>query len=510
MSDQFTYNGRTYLPISVAAQETGVDELFIRAKAKEGSVLLRAVNQKIYIDIDGLRAVVAAIRPSTRVEAAHAEPVAPSFARNTLRADALPASFAAAPSAPVETTPIMQPGVPILAALRASAQTRVNAETTQFSPAVERTPIPLREPPIVRPVAATPAVSGAVTIKPVPILQSLKAEMKNNAAQAAQPQRTETARIESVPVAPAPKLEVARAEIMQEPVEVKLPVQKPRSEPRAKAAANVASVPAVPVMTAKPAAPKVQKVQAAPRPVAPAPVPMQKVAPAAPLMPVTAAPAAPVVRKVETQPAPQPVLQPVLQAVQDVAPQMAPKASPKPETKPLLKPQPLQEAKPVPKAIEARVPAVLPAIASPARWSLPSLSMPSLPMPSRASLTTVAVAAMLFFTISVGTVSYSSPKALVSAVGGSQKLAQNAVLDNQPSTIVARAVAKTIPVASSTVQPIYYVYNYPVIERIKEGVRTIQGSESKNIDVSAQLDALYSSIQKQILSLSSQNSTQMA
>ena len=81
----------------------------------------------------------------------------------------------------------------------------------------------------------------------------------------------------------------------------------------------------------------------------------------------------------------------------------------------------------------------------------------------------------------------------------SKVLAQNAL-----TTLDSTSTNAT----STSVQPIYYVYNYPVIERIKYEAPNIVASSSADYD--AKLQELYNKIESQILTLSQNTSSQAA
>ncbi len=186
--------------------------------------------------------------------------------------------------------------------------------------------------------------------------------------------------------------------------------------------------------------------------------------------------------------------------------------------------------------IEISAPAVRSTESLPLQAPSRSNSLPRMVLPpkqlaggtGRSFATSASTLVALVFVIGGGVAVYENKPALARFVGhvGEQVAAAvsfgntatyqaqpgtlgNSPLENSPSELQASTQAGTIPVAvASSSQPIYYVYNYPVIERIRTEVQYIDAESPQ--DFAQQLDALYQRIQAQIQSLNISTNTNFA
>ncbi len=193
---------------------------------------------------------------------------------------------------------------------------------------------------------------------------------------------------------------------------------------------------------------------------------------------------------------------------------------------------PTNEAKPTSSRATASAPHAIPAKTSAELSAAGALSAIILPptqhlsAAGRSVLTTGAALAAFVFVVGLGVAASShAPAALTwadkihnqvaSAVrAGSVSYSptmgtvESATPQNSPSELQASATATTLLSSATTSQPIYYVYNYPVIERVTEEVRYINASTPAEFN--AALDDLYNRIQQQIQSLSITTNTSFA
>ncbi len=457
MADKVQFDGKTYLPIAEAASVTGITEQQVRLLAGQGRVLLRAIGKKIYADFDGLQTALREA-PNPSVGA----PIAP------------PAPIVQAPAGVkiVVPTPLVAPvasSKPQVSGADAAAIREKFASIDTSTVSLPKVSVMPRGAGSSDASALRPTVVPAIPVSPTP----------------------ENVLAPIVPIAP---MAVTSVPIKSAPA----PIAAPSPNPGSLEAALM---------------PEIQKI--APTANIPSAIPTPSIAPQVEQkIPDTLRPTSPVAPATQTA------------SVQTKAPIVEPAVPAHAPSKEAMHSAATHMSSAELSAMGSITQSNVP-VPSPLR----GVKVPPQPLQSniaRSLSTTAAALAAFVFVIGTGIAAYEkSPQAVAFLASAGKQVAAvfsadptvtytstNAptgaiVADGSPSSNQALATAATIPGGTGTsTQPIYYVYNYPVIERVVQEVKYINADTPA--DWNAQLDALYQRIQSQIQGLNITTNTQFA
>lgn len=457
MADKIQLDGKTYLPIAEAASVTGITEQQVRLLAGQGRVLLRAIGKKIYADFDGLQTALREA-PNPSVGA----PIAP------------PAPIVQAPAGVkiVVPTPLVAPvasSKPQVSGADAAAIREKFASIDTSTVSLPKVSVMPRGAGSSDASALRPTVVPAILVSPTP----------------------ENVLAPIVPIAP---MAVTSVPIKSAPA----PIAAPSPNPGSLEAALM---------------PEIQKI--APTANIPSAIPTPSIAPQVEQkIPDTLRPTSPAAPATQTA------------SVQTKAPIVEPAVPAHAPSKEAMHSAATHMSSAELSAMGSITQSNVP-VPSPLR----GVKVPPQPLQSniaRSLSTTAAALAAFVFVIGTGIAAYEkSPQAVAFLASAGKQVAavfsadptvtytsSNApsgaiVADGSPSSNQALATAATIPGGTGTsTQPIYYVYNYPVIERVVQEVKYINADTPA--DWNAQLDALYQRIQSQIQGLNITTNTQFA